>query len=177
MLTQLSSYKPTKLNDRVHAGGLILHITTTRAPASLVTGTSTAMPQSTPQREPLPLLSTPSLDPKSHGAVQGAIEMVLIHNCFIRAMNSIYYHAPYVTEPKDIRDYLHFCATFVAVLFHHHDCEERFIFPPWAEATNCPDFSKYISMLGALRASSPLWVSTSLSSNSEGQPRRTQTVP
>ncbi|KPI35470.1 uncharacterized protein AB675_10915 [Cyphellophora attinorum] len=88
------------------------------------------------------LIPTPSLDPKSHGAVRAAVEMTLVHNCLIRAVNSIYYHAPYVTTTKDIRDFLHFCAIFVEVTLHHHDGEETYIFPPWAEQTNCPALLK-----------------------------------
>lgn len=40
-------------------------------------------------REPLPLIATGDLDPKEHGAIETAVEMTLVHNCFIRAINSI----------------------------------------------------------------------------------------
>lgn len=92
--------------------------------------------------KPLPLIPTPDHDSKSHGAVKCAVEMVLVHNCLIRAVNSIYYHAPYVTDPEDIRDFLFFVATFVDVTWYHHDGEEKYIFPRWAEATNAPELLK-----------------------------------
>ena len=68
-----------------------------------------------------------------------AVEMVLVHNCLIGAINSMFYYAPLVKEQQDIRDFLHFCATFVDLTHHHHDGEETYIFPTWAEATNCPE--------------------------------------
>jgi hemerythrin-like domain-containing protein len=45
------------------------------------------------------------------------------------------YYAPYVSESKDIQDFLRFCDIFVSELGIHHDLEENVIFPMWAEAT------------------------------------------
>ncbi|ETN42287.1 uncharacterized protein HMPREF1541_04228 [Cyphellophora europaea CBS 101466] len=90
-------------------------------------------------REPLPLISTPDLDSKEHGAIACAVEMTLVHNCFIRAINSIFYYAPYVSEPRDIKDFLRFCQAFVSEISLHHKTEEDIIFPMWVKASNTPD--------------------------------------
>lgn len=98
-----------------------------------------AMTTSKPAREPpFEVIPTRNLDPNVHGAVKVAIQMILVHNCFIRAFNSIYYHAPYVKEPQDVRDFLHFVAITVESVDGHHDNEENYIYPQWARDTNCP---------------------------------------
>lgn len=45
------------------------------------------------------------------------------------------YHAPYVTEAQDVRDFLRFCEAFVSELDVHHSMEETIIFPRWREVT------------------------------------------
>lgn len=49
------------------------------------------------------------------------------------------YHAPYVSEPQDVRDFLRFCEAFVSEIDLHHNSEETIIFPMWIEATNTPE--------------------------------------
>ncbi|KPI39755.1 uncharacterized protein AB675_3482 [Cyphellophora attinorum] len=98
-----------------------------------------------PTREPIPVIPTPPCPPGSHAAVEMAVEMVLVHNCLIRAINSIYYYAQHVTKAEDIRDFLHFCAVSVDLIHHHHEGEESFIFPPWAEATNRKDLLENVA--------------------------------
>jgi hemerythrin-like domain-containing protein len=94
------------------------------------------------RREPFPILFTGNLDPKSHAADKCAVEMTLVHNLFIRAINSMYYHAPLVKESQDIRDFLRFCEAFVSAVGLHHDAEETAIFPYWIEMAGDPDLMK-----------------------------------
>jgi hypothetical protein len=110
---------------------------------STSTITNMAAPQMPPKRhEPIALLSTRNLNPADHAADKTAIEMVLVHNIFIRALNSMYYHAAYVTSTKDVRDFLRFCSIFVSGTHLHHDAEEQVLFPYWAEVTGSPDLMK-----------------------------------
>lgn len=94
------------------------------------------------RRKPIELLSTRNLNPNDHAADKCAIEMVLVHNMFIRALNSMYYHAPYVTKPDDIRDFLRFCSIFVSGTELHHESEETVVFPYWSEQAGKPDLMK-----------------------------------
>jgi hemerythrin-like domain-containing protein len=91
---------------------------------------------------PYALIPTPPLPTdgsKPHGALLNAVEMVLVHNILIRAINSILYHAPLVKRHDDIYDFLHFCEVFVDFTNLHHDSEEEHIFPEWARACGRPD--------------------------------------
>lgn len=57
---------------------------------------------------PFPLLATS----KTTGAkgkektLFMADEMALAHNALTRSLNAMYYQAPYVTKPQDIRDFM-----------------------------------------------------------------------
>jgi hemerythrin-like domain-containing protein len=93
-------------------------------------------------RQPFPLLATRPEWKSDNHAEYCAIQMTLVHNLFIRAINSIYYHAPYVKEPQDINDFLKFCQTFASVMALHHETEETVIFPLWVEMTQKDDFMK-----------------------------------
>jgi hemerythrin-like domain-containing protein len=90
--------------------------------------------------KPIPLLTTHHLNPNDSAADKCAVHMTLVHNILIRALNSIYYHAPYVRDVRDIEDYLRFVKCFVSVTELHHDTEETVIFPIWAQITQQPDF-------------------------------------
>lgn len=91
------------------------------------------------RREPIAMIPTPNnIEPKKHAADECALYMTLVHNIFIRAVKSIYYHAPYVKEPQDVRDFLFFCSVFVEVTILHHQAEETFMFPRWAEIAQNP---------------------------------------
>lgn len=56
--------------------------------------------------------------------------MALVHNTFIRALNSIYLHAPLiVASNKSLsRDLLSYCQCWVALVALHHQTEEKFLF-------------------------------------------------
>ncbi|KPI35407.1 uncharacterized protein AB675_11721 [Cyphellophora attinorum] len=98
--------------------------------------------KSSPFEHPYALIPTPSLPTdgsKPHGALLNAVEMFLVHNILIRAINSILYHAPLVKLHDDIKDFLHFCEVFVDFTNLHHDSEEEHIFPEWARACGQPD--------------------------------------
>jgi hypothetical protein len=99
-------------------------------------------PATIKKREPVALLSTRDLNPNDHAADKAAIEMTLVHNMFIRALNSMSYHAPHVKETEDIRDFLRFCAIFVSGTELHHNSEETVLFPYWAEASGKPDLMR-----------------------------------
>jgi hemerythrin-like domain-containing protein len=59
-----------------------------------------------------------------------ASHMALVHNTFIRALNSIYLHAPLIaTSNKNLsHDLLTYCQCWVALVALHHQTEEKFLF-------------------------------------------------
>lgn len=57
-----------------------------------------------------------------------AIDMSLIHNVFIRALNSIYHAAP-IIKNKDKTAFAGYCLTFAELVHEHHHTEEEIIFP------------------------------------------------
>lgn len=61
-----------------------------------------------------------------------------VHNTLIRGLNSIYLQASHVSSPTDIRDFLFFCAAWVKTVEHHHDIEERTLFPSIEKFTKKP---------------------------------------
>jgi hypothetical protein len=56
--------------------------------------------------------------------------MALVHNTFIRALNSIYLHAPLIAPSNKSlsRDLLTYCHCWVALVALHHQTEEKFLF-------------------------------------------------
>ena len=62
--------------------------------------------------------------------IQGlfAADMSLVHNVFIRGLNSIWRNAPLV-KPKDIGAFAGYSITCINTLHQHHHGEEKFIFP------------------------------------------------
>jgi hypothetical protein len=58
-----------------------------------------------------------------------ATEMALVHNIFIRALNSMYLQGPLITKEEDISDFFIFCQTWVQFVEHHHHNEEENFFP------------------------------------------------
>lgn len=93
------------------------------------------------RREPIAMIPT-HLDPKDHAADDCALHMTLVHNIFIRAINSIYYHAPYIKEAQDVRDFLLFASVFAETMTLHHEAEETIMFPGWAEIAQNPSLIK-----------------------------------
>ncbi len=61
-----------------------------------------------------------------------------VHNTLIRGLNSIYLQGPHVCSPTDIRDFLFFCAAWVKTVEHHHDTEEKVLFPAIRKLTKKP---------------------------------------
>jgi hypothetical protein len=54
--------------------------------------------------------------------------MGVVHNFFLRGLNSIYLQAPYV-HPADYADFVAYASCFYPSVFHHHDGEETRVFP------------------------------------------------
>jgi hemerythrin-like domain-containing protein len=56
--------------------------------------------------------------------------MALVHNTFIRALNSIYLHAPLIAASNKSlsHDLLSYCQCWVALVALHHETEEKFLF-------------------------------------------------
>ncbi|KAJ4986351.1 hemerythrin HHE cation binding domain-containing protein [Stagonosporopsis vannaccii] len=82
------------------------------------------------QRGPIPLISTPLsqnpsiIDQYTHAAS----EMALVHNCIIRALNSIYNQSPHIPASEHT-NFLSFCQATYRGLVAHHDGEEEYFFP------------------------------------------------
>ncbi|KAF8902578.1 hypothetical protein CPB84DRAFT_1678772 [Gymnopilus junonius] len=71
-----------------------------------------------------PLLQSIDDDPQNLFVV----DMTLIHNAFIRGVNSIWRNAPLV-KPADARSFAGYCLTLLEAIHGHHSGEEAFIFP------------------------------------------------
>jgi hypothetical protein len=66
-------------------------------------------------------------------------EMIIIHNCLIRAINSIYLQCVNIERsPKDIPDFVEYCAVWGKLLHEHHDGEEQDLFPDAEVAAGVP---------------------------------------
>lgn len=65
----------------------------------------------------------------SDPVVYVASHMALVHNTFIRALNSIYLHAPLIAPANThlTRDLLSYCQCWVALVALHHKTEETFL--------------------------------------------------
>ncbi|EUC57509.1 hemerythrin HHE cation-binding domain protein [Rhizoctonia solani AG-3 Rhs1AP] len=77
---------------------------------------------------PYPLIPTPPGDWKSNIYDLQAIRMAAIHNIFIRALNSVFYHGPNV-GPNDVPGFMKYCISLVDSLHEHHTTEETTAFP------------------------------------------------
>jgi hemerythrin-like domain-containing protein len=69
--------------------------------------------------------------------------MIGAHNVFIRGLNSIILQGPHVPgpgsefySPKDLKDFLHYVGAWERLLEHHHDAEERVLFPELAKLSD-----------------------------------------
>ncbi|KZV91399.1 hypothetical protein EXIGLDRAFT_769937 [Exidia glandulosa HHB12029] len=91
---------------------------------------------------PFSLLSTPTkTDDVAESFYKSAVDMALIHNIFIRALNSIYNHAPLVSRSgttKDKTDFLTFVRAWHETIHAHHTGEELFYFPALEAASGSP---------------------------------------
>lgn len=81
---------------------------------------------------PYPLISLPNAPflavVSDDLAAYMAYDMILIHNVFIRAMNSIWRNAPLV-KPEDEHAFAGYSLCFLAAVHDHHHGEESIIFP------------------------------------------------
>ena len=57
-----------------------------------------------------------------------AADMSLVHNVFIRALNSMWRNAPLV-KPKDVGAFAGYSITCIQTIHQHHHGEEAYIFP------------------------------------------------
>jgi hemerythrin-like domain-containing protein len=64
--------------------------------------------------------------------------MALAHNMQIRSLNAIYIQATSISDPKDIADFFVFCQIWYEMLHHHHELEEKFLFPEFEKQLNQP---------------------------------------
>ncbi|KAF9530556.1 hypothetical protein CPB83DRAFT_850540 [Crepidotus variabilis] len=86
-------------------------------------------------------------------AATWGIQMALIHNVFIRHLNSIYYHAPLVRK-GDEQAFVGYCLAFTELIHDHHNGEETIIFPFLQEKfdmkVNVDQHAKFTTFLEAL---------------------------
>ena len=81
-----------------------------------------------------------------HPAHYIADVMAYTHDAMIRGLNSIYNQARHIPANKtDISDFLFFIEAWAAWILHHHDLEEKFMFP---------GFERVLGNPGALAVSS-----------------------
>jgi hemerythrin-like domain-containing protein len=65
--------------------------------------------------------------------------MTLAHNLILRGLNSIYLQADNISQSEDISDFLHYCKAWYLTIHHHHEGEEKYLFPAIAEYTGEKD--------------------------------------
>lgn len=75
----------------------------------------------------IPITFSSEWDFSDHVATFG-IQMCLIHNVFIRCLNSIWYHAPLVKESDEVA-FVGYSLAWIAMIHHHHHGEETIVFP------------------------------------------------
>lgn len=69
-------------------------------------------------------------------------DMIVIHNIAIRSINAIYLQSINVGKsgsPKDVADFVDYCATWETFLHSHHDEEEEYVFPEIERLSGVPD--------------------------------------
>ncbi|MCJ1224472.1 hypothetical protein MMC12_001117 [Toensbergia leucococca] len=91
------------------------------------------MPSSKPEGvwadQPFQLLETPGKTRSlTNPTVYVASHMALVHNTFIRALNTIYLQAPHI-PPTENHSFLIYCQAWSALLSLHHKTEEALLFP------------------------------------------------
>lgn len=93
------------------------------------------------QSGPFKLIETPSFrEPtrKEEPAIHLATMMALIHNAWIRALNSIYQAAPHVPE-SEYFNFVRYAWLVYGAIKRHHDEEEEFVFPLIEERAGAKD--------------------------------------
>ena len=79
---------------------------------------------------------TTDIEQNSHSALHAAVEMSHAHNCLLRGLNAIMIQAPHIPSAgspgyneSDVCDLLIYIQAWVKTVNHHHDVEERIMFP------------------------------------------------
>ncbi|KAJ0417421.1 hypothetical protein BJY00DRAFT_206297 [Aspergillus carlsbadensis] len=103
------------------------------------------MPSQTPRPwadGPWELIETPSKtkDVTSHPAIHIANIMAHTHNAMLRGLNSIYHQAPHLTTSQDKSDFLFFIRAWATWVSHHHDLEEKTMFPGYERVLGVEGF-------------------------------------
>ncbi|KAF2010939.1 hypothetical protein BU24DRAFT_427135 [Aaosphaeria arxii CBS 175.79] len=102
---------------------------------------------------PTPTYQTGQTDPFTNAAS----EMALVHNCIIRAINTIYHQAPLVT-PSDYKSFTSYCLATYEGLEAHHNGEEEHFFPEVERLTGITDImSTNISQHAAFHTAFDAW--------------------
>ncbi|PVH69719.1 hypothetical protein DL98DRAFT_505367, partial [Cadophora sp. DSE1049] len=104
---------------------------------------------------PVPGLGTPVEN--LPGAVFIAQDMACAHNGLLRSLNSIYLQAPFVSSPKDIKDFLLYTKFWCDWIEDHHSAEEKYFFPQVEEAAGVPglmevNINQHNAFMGGLEA-------------------------
>ncbi|KAH8893030.1 hypothetical protein GQ53DRAFT_745945 [Thozetella sp. PMI_491] len=87
---------------------------------------------------PFQLISTPAWKAEKPDLLEEfAGTMAVVHNIFLRGMNSIYNQAPWV-KPNDVQTFLRYIIVWCEFLAAHHDGEEDNIFPYIDKACGMP---------------------------------------
>lgn len=80
-----------------------------------------------------------------HSAVFAASEMAYSHNCLLRGLNAIVQQAPHIPEagspghsPQDVTDLLYYVEAWTKTVDHHHETEEKVLFPRIEELAGTP---------------------------------------
>ena len=91
----------------------------------------------TPRFPLIPITYSPNWDFSDH-VTTFSIEMALIHNVFIRCLNTIYEHAPSIpASSSDVIPFAGYALAWVSNIHDHHHGEEDIVFP--FLQTNFPD--------------------------------------
>lgn len=96
-------------------------------------------PQYAWQTGPMKLIPTPKFTTgEKDDFAHSASEMALVHNCIIRAFNTIYHQAPHII-PSDYVSFTSYCISTWECLEAHHTGEEEFMFPEIQKLTGIQD--------------------------------------
>ena len=82
------------------------------------------------EEAPFALISVPSLPPNyvENYVESFHMQMALIHNVYIRGLNSIWLNAPLV-KPGDVMNFTGYALSCTSAIHHHHRIEETVVFP------------------------------------------------
>ncbi|KAH8680945.1 hemerythrin HHE cation binding domain-containing protein [Xylariales sp. PMI_506] len=93
------------------------------------------------EKGPWPLISfvENGIEDKTNPLRALVSEMIVIHNAFIRGINSIYLQCINIEKsPGDVPDFIEYCAIWGKFIHNHHDEEESDVFPGIEELSGVP---------------------------------------